>query len=130
VTARKFEEKDYPMFKAWWKAHGWEEVPPQMLSPDGIVIEQDGKTLCGGWVISTNTQTALFEWIVKDPEVNGKRGAEALDTLIVTMKALAKQKGYTLYVTFTEHGGLTKRFTEHHGAHPGDKTLSTVIGPL
>ncbi len=130
MNVRQFEEKDYSMFTTWWKAHGWEEIPPQMLSPDGIVIEEDGKALCGGWVISTNTQTALFEWIVKNPEVKGKQAAEALDALIRTLKALAKRRGYVLYVTFLEHGGLTKRFIERHGAQIGDKTLSTVIGQL
>ncbi len=130
MEVRLFQESDYPTFQRWWEAHGWDAVPPQMLSPDGIVIEQDGKALCGGWFISTNTQTALFEWIVKDPEVKGELAAEALDTLISMLKTLAKNQGYILYVTFLEHGGLTKRFTEKHGGQVGDKNLGTVIGKL
>ena len=131
MKVRYATDEDYPLFAKWWKAHGWEPVHPAMLSPQGIVVTEDGgKPLCVGWFIKTDTKTALFEWSVKDPEVKGKLGGEALDMLFWVLKDLAKEAGYKLFVAFAENERFIKRLVEVHGAQVGDRAMTTIIGKL
>lgn len=131
MKVRYATKEDYPLFASWWKAHGWEPVHPAMLSPQGVVVlDKNDTPLCVGWFIKTDTETALFEWSVKDPKLKGKQAGEALDMLFWVLIELAKESGYKLFVTFAEHESLIKRLTKVHGAQVGDRAMTTVIGKL
>lgn len=130
MKARMFTPADRPALKAWWEARKQQPPALEMLSTSGIVVESDdGKRLAAGWLIMTNMETALFEWITRNPDLNKEEAGEALDFLINALKVTAKEQGYKLYITFIINKSLKKRFKDH-GALAGDPNLQSFIGGL
>lgn len=52
MTIRKYESADFDTIQGWAKAHGMALVP-QLLSPNGFVVEDDVGLLAACWVYLT-----------------------------------------------------------------------------
>lgn len=123
-------EKDLADLEAWWAKFNQPPPIPEMLPTTGLVVESDdGVKLAAGWIIETSMQTALFEWITRNPEISKEQAGEALDFLVTNMKTIAKNLGYKLYMTFLINKSLKQRF-KNHGALAGDANLQSFIGGL
>lgn len=42
LTARAYQQSDFPMISGWWKAHGSGELNELFLPPLGVIVERDG----------------------------------------------------------------------------------------
>jgi len=129
MVVKLIDKHDLPMMHKWWEAHDWVPPIPQMLSPTGILVSENDFPICGGWYIQTNSQTALAEWIVKNPDAKKKQCDNGLRLLYDTIEELARTDGFKLIITFLNHPKfeeflLTKEYIK------GDDSLNTYIKGL
>jgi hypothetical protein len=120
-------ENDYDTLVQWWTDWKFGVVPKECLPPDGIIVEEDGKSICaGGLYIGVGTQFAFMEWIVTDQQADKRAVHKALKMCIDAIMELAKSKGMKLVYTATKEKELHKRYVKFHNmilAETGVKTF-------
>jgi hypothetical protein len=120
-------ENDYDTLVQWWTDWKFGVVPKECLPPDGIIVEEDGKSICaGGLYIGVGTQFAFMEWIVTDQQADKRAVHKALKMCINAIMELAKSKGMKLVYTATKEKELHKRYVKFHNmilAETGVKTF-------
>ena len=120
-------EYDYDTLVQWWTDWKFGVVPKECLPPDGIIVEEDGKSICaGGLYIGVGTQFAFMEWIVTDQQADKRAVHKALKMCIDAIMELAKSKGMKLVYTATKEKELHKRYVKFHNmilAETGVKTF-------
>ena len=129
MVVKLIDKDDLAMMQDWWKAHKWTPPIPQMLSPTGILVSEEDFPICAGWYIQTNTETALCEWLVKNPDSPKKQSDKAFSLLYDTIEELARSDGYKLIITFLSHP-IFERFIKSKGYQKGDDSLNTYLKGL
>jgi hypothetical protein len=82
-------EQDAPTVIEWGKAHTF-PLPPQECLPDiGYIANETA----AGFLYTTNSRLAWMEWVFADPKKSKEERAQALDTLIEYLCAVAEDKG-------------------------------------
>lgn len=72
-------DKDYSDICSWWKKQAWPSIPKESLSTTGFIVENDNQKILAGWVYHTNSNTALLEFLVANPEIKGNERDAAFD---------------------------------------------------
>ena len=120
-------EYDYDTLVQWWTDWKFGVVPKECLPPDGIIVEENGKSICaGGLYIGVGTQFAFMEWIVTDQQADKRAVHKSLKMCIDAIMELAKSKGMKLVYTATKEKELHKRYVKFHNmilAETGVKTF-------
>ena len=105
--------EDYKELVEWWKAHGW-DAPPVEILPFGIVYSEDGTNKAAGFLYTaSNAPVGYLEYIVANPDNKPKELYKAVDEVL---KELLKQAEYQMIrVCFAkvEHHGLEKLYQKH-----------------
>lgn len=127
MEARVFDlNYDYPVVANWWSNWKFPIMPPEMLPPTGIIVEDEGGAICCGWLYKFDAKISMIEWVVSNPESTKKQRAEALDTLIGALVKEAKVSDYKVIISCTKIDALVKRF-EKAGFVIGDTNVTHVV---
>lgn len=85
----------YPIVYKWWQDWDFSPVVPDMLSTRGIMVFNQGLPICAGWLYSTDSNTALFNWIISSREHKEKRKG-CMEQLFTEAEKLANNLGFGL----------------------------------
>ena len=119
-SIREFDEgKDYDDIKSWFE-HFKDVVAPsrETLSLDGVITEYYNQKICVGWLYTTNSNVALIEFIISNPEAKRDVRRECLKKVLTRLESIAKTKGYELLLNITSNVHLSKTL-EGLGYHRG-----------
>ena len=96
MQTRRLTEQDLPMLFSWWKAWGWEQMPPDgFLSDDGILVTNGDDCICAGFLYKiSNADVAWFTFPVSNPEIRGVERKDGIRLMIDTIVGIAKDLGY------------------------------------
>tara|TARA_R110002167_G_scaffold291467_1_gene496287 strand:- start:115 stop:504 length:390 start_codon:yes stop_codon:yes gene_type:complete len=129
MKIKVIDKDDYILITEWWKHYDWEPVHPYLLSNNGYIISDEDKNIVAGWYVKTNTQTALIEWIVKNPKTKPKKFIKGLSLLCKTIEEQAKQDGYKMIITFLKNDKL-KKFMKRRKYESGDTGINNFLKAL
>jgi len=132
MNIRKWNlDKDYDTLVQWWTDWKFGVVPKECLPPEGIMVENDGVSICaGGLYVGEGTQFAFMEWIVADKNANKRSVHTALKMCIDALIDLAKAKGIKLVYTATKERELHKRYTKFHKFILAETNVHTFLRDL
>jgi hypothetical protein len=85
----------YPVLFGWWKEWGFDPLPPEMLSDNGIMIFSDNIPICAGWLFRTDSNTAIAGWNISTRRFKDKR-KNCVEKLIQELENLAKKLGFEI----------------------------------
>ena len=122
---------DYPTLVAWWKEWQFGVVPKECLPPDGIIVSDEGKSICaGGLYVGEGTQFGFMEWIVTDKQADSRKVHSALKLCIDNIMSLAIDKGLKLVYTATKEQALHKRYQKYHEMVLTESNVKTFLRDL
>lgn len=97
LKARLLTDNDWEILCSWWEKWPKWVNPPKSFLPDngkgGFMVTKGDKNICAGFIYLTNSDAALLEWIVSNPEYREKDRKQALELLITTAENACKQLG-------------------------------------
>ena len=95
-NAKKLTENDYDLLVEWWKWWRWTPVPRNFL-PDngtgGIMIYKDNIPVVAGFIYFTNSDAAVVEWVISNPEYKESDRKDAITLLIQAVEHVLAQQG-------------------------------------
>ena len=111
LIPRHLEESDWETLQEWWDYWPGVEAPPRDFLPDngtgGIMIEENGTPIVASFIYQTNSNAAMLEWLVSNPNYRGKEKRDrALEALIVSSQAVIKSMGYKTIFTMLRNQKL------------------------
>lgn len=122
-VARRFDPaEDYTAVCEWWRGHGWPEIPLELLSTHGMIV--DG--CCAGWLYKTDSRIAWLEWVVGNPKATTTNVHHGLLALFDALKAESKSRGDTAIFSALKHKGLT-RFYKLQGFAETDTGMTHMV---
>lgn len=97
LKARLLTDDDWETLCSWWEKWPKWVNPPKSFLPDhgkgGFMVTKGNKNICAGFIYLTNSDAALLEWIVSNPEYREKDRKQALELLITTAEDACKALG-------------------------------------
>lgn len=136
IQARLLKNEDYSTLTKWWKANrfpvmGFDYLPQVNGELQGILIHDDDKEICAGFIIDTTVKKgAMVEYIVANFEVKDRDlRKESISLLIKTICEVCKNMGKTFLFTSLKHPGL-KPALEKEGFVVGSKDTCEMIKTL
>lgn len=109
MSLKRVTSKDFPVIVHWYRKHKLTPPDPRALSDVGFVA--DGRV--AGWLYLTNSNIAIIEGIVSDPDSTKSLRKESLNKLVGFLIDFAMNLGYTQIIGITKHPHmkeLGKRF--------------------
>lgn len=129
MTIRPYREADHTDLCAWWTAHKWAPLPPELLPPTGFLVETDQMKLAAGFLYKTDGGWALLEFIVSNPLSDKMERSEALDVLIPALIFEAQKAGMKALFTTSDHPSLIERYKKH-GLSVSDTGVTHLVRRL
>tara|TARA_R100000306_G_C4294062_1_gene101639 strand:- start:82 stop:492 length:411 start_codon:yes stop_codon:yes gene_type:complete len=97
MEIRSFDkEKDYKTLCKWWDDWGLVKHHPDALSETGIIISKDGVDICSGFIYSTDSHIAWFEFVTMNKKTTKKQREGVLEKLIEVMVEKTKVMGFKI----------------------------------
>lgn len=87
---RLYEPSDYPIVKEWIEMRGFPTPLPSDLPEIGFIED----FVAAGFLIQTDTSTAIIDFYVTNPEASPIKRAYALNKLTECLIQDAKSRGY------------------------------------
>jgi hypothetical protein len=126
ITVRAYDpRKDYETLTVWWDGHGVEHTPDNLLPAFGLVVPG----VCAGFLYQTDSDLALIEGLISNPETSAQIRDEALDDLVTALCVQARTLGYQAISGFTQVPRVASR-AQRHGFKIGDGTYQLVTRRL
>lgn len=105
--------KHYAELSRWWRKQDWEPLPLSALPTIGMVTMDGDVAIASGFLYNTDSDFALIEFIVGNPELKHEVRGEGLDLVIDRLTSSAKEMGKKILISYTNHGRLIDRYKEH-----------------
>lgn len=99
MSLRRVASKDFPMIVQWYRQRNLTPPDPRALSDVGFIA--DGRV--AGWLYLTNSNIAMIEGIISDPNSSSSLRRESIDKLVGFMIDFALQLGYTQILGVSKH---------------------------
>jgi hypothetical protein len=123
MEARQFNVlRDYQTVCGWWEAHGWPQLPTNLLPANGFIVEG----LCAGFLYKTDSAFAILEFVVGNPSSDKIERGEALKVLIERAIESAREQGALVVFTSTEHPSLIEHY-QTRGFVVTDKNMTNLV---
>lgn len=122
MEIREYKPSDYENIKEWWKGHQWTPPTQGMLPATGAIVEG----YCVGFLYKTDSEFAMFEFIVSNPNTSKEERSKALDLLIDTLVVEANKQGFKYIFTTSNHERLIERLVAHDFI-VSDKNVTHVV---
>ena len=132
LVFRPLKEEDYETICKWWKWWRWPVLPKTAL-PDngkgGFMVEKNNIPIVSGFLYISNSEMAMLEWVVSNPEYREKDRKEAIELLINCVELNCSAMGFKHLITL----GRNKHLIETHeklGWHVDKKPSYEIIKNL
>ena len=122
-------EKHYTIISKWWDSHGWPTIPLGSLSQLGMIVFKDDIPLACGFLYDTDSDMAILEWIVGNPDADHEDRGEGLDLVIESLGLIAMSQGKKYIHTFCKHKRLIDRYKKFNFIE-GDQNVTTMVRSL
>jgi len=109
MNLKRVTSKDFPKIVLWYRKRGLTPPDPRALSDVGFIA--DGRA--AAWLYITNSNMAMIEGVISDPESTPSLRKESLNKLIGFIIDFAVSLGYTQIIGVTKHPNmleLVKRY--------------------
>ena len=130
MDIRLLQEADYDdTLVKWWSDWGWVAPPKESLPDNGVggfMVSKDKQNICAAFLYQTNSKIAWMEFLVSNKEYRGSDRGEAIELLVTAISAQAKEYGFTMLYTSTNHKVLAKRY-EKCGYKESSKNCTEMI---
>lgn len=103
-SIRKVTPADYPLIETWYAARGAKMPKNGILSDLGYIVDDR----CVGWLYLTNSNMAMIENIVADPNTVPSLRRLSVKKLVGFLIDLATTMGYTNIFGITQHTSIMK----------------------
>jgi hypothetical protein len=109
----------YEMLAGWWRGHGQEPPPLEVLPKVGFVVPG----YAAGFFYRTDSTVAIVEWLLANPDAETTQRSEALDRVCAAIIEEARALGFKL-LTATMTSAAVIRRAQAHGLSvlPGNYT--------
>lgn len=125
MKVRALDPVEWPECKPWYNYRG-DELPFDDLVPlkSGFIVEDHKGKIGVGFLILTNSKTAIMEFLMTNHERSNLDQAKAVTKLALHIEATAKALGFTVIMGFTpeDHDSLGK-FYYRQGAARATKLM-------
>ena len=119
MRLRKLEAREWPRVQTWWGQRGDPQEHESLKPKDTafVVVDSQDRAVGVGFLILTNADYALMEFLMTDPERTEREQALALNELVTGLIDLAKALGFKGVCGFTpiDHFSLIR----HHERRGG-----------
>jgi hypothetical protein len=110
IRLRKYNtDRDYQLLKSWYEMWAMRPPAPEEMSSFGVVAEGADGGIAAGFLLKTDTCTALLEGFISNPETWSFERDEALDHVSQHLIDAALIQGYKNIVCFTKLPAIAKR---------------------
>tara|TARA_R110002012_G_scaffold93710_6_gene227373 strand:+ start:291 stop:707 length:417 start_codon:yes stop_codon:yes gene_type:complete len=110
---RPLNKEDYEIICKWWKWWRWPIIPRVALPENGecgFMVEKNNKPIVSAFLYLTNSNVALLEWIVSNPDYREDDRKEAIELLIIEAEKACKEMGVASIFSL----GRNKHLMETH----------------
>ena len=108
-NVRNLTENDYEALVEWWDWWpGWVAPPKTFLPETGLMVTKNNINIAACYYYLTNSQAALIEWVISNPQYKDKDRTEALATLIMVAEEVLRKMGVVHVMTMSRHPSLLK----------------------
>jgi len=127
MKCRRALASDYEELCRWWKAHGWDAVPLDIL-PEGFVVEgDDGVLHAAGFVYKAScVPVAYFEYVVTNPDNSARESYKALDVLFEKVMWWVEASLIKACFARMTQESLARMY-KRHGFTEGDKAMKDML---
>ncbi len=109
MKLHKFEPYHYEEVVKWWTKHGHPVLPMDMLSPFGLICENDSELVAASFIyLVGGCNAAQIAWTTTNPSTSIYKRYEGVDLCIKGLLGLAKQYHKTNVLCLTSSNGLKK----------------------
>lgn len=109
LSLRALKESDYEDMCSWWKWWRWPEISKATLPMNGmggLMVYKDEILIAAGFLYLTNSNVALIEFIVSNPNYRQSDRKDALEVLIMGLEDVARSQGRDTIVSFARNKSL------------------------
>ena len=132
LNFRPLEEEDYEIICKWWRWWRWPVIARTIL-PDngngGFMVEKNNIPIVSGFLYISNSEMAMLEFVVSNPEYREKDRKDAIELLINCVEYNCRKMGFKHLITL----GRSKHLIETHkklGWHVDKKPSYEIIKNL
>lgn len=118
-------QENYKVLVEWWKSHGWDAIPFDILPKIGYIINDN----VAGFLYSTDSTMAIMEWFISNPNSTKEERNENLNILINFLSEIAKDLGFKTCFTYTVNKGLINKL-ENNGFLKTDENMVHLVRRL
>jgi len=127
---RLLNNSDYDILVSWWKFWRFPAPPSDFLPENGtggLMLSKGGIDIVCGFLYFTNSKIMWLEYIVSNPQYREKDRAEAIETLILELCEIGRNKGYKCVFTSVKNPSLIKRFSAVGFVGGSTKSVEMVL---
>ena len=114
LFTRDLRESDWDILLSWWDWWpGWKAPAKNFLPKNGtggLMVEKNGIPIIAGFIYKTNSDVALFEWVISNPKYKDKDRKDAIGKLLIDAENKIKEMGYKRVFSI----GRTKNLINTH----------------
>jgi len=99
---RRYTSKDYPLISKWYVKHGMSPPKQECLSDMGYIVNER----VAGWLYVTNSNVAMIEGVISDPDTLSSARKHDLKRLCGTLIDMSMALGCTQILAITDHPGI------------------------
>lgn len=123
MEVKPFElQKHYEEVQKWFSSWDWPMIPIDSIPENGVIIEG----VCAGFLYLTDSNIAIFDFIVSNREVKDEYRDKCLDLLVDKAIERAKTLGRDTLLTYTNLKALEDRLTRH-GYKVAERGMAIMI---
>ena len=98
LFTRVLKESDWDTLVAWWDWWPVWTAPARGFLPEnatcGLMVEKEGVSIVAGFIYKTNSDVAIFDWVVSNPKYKEKDRKSAIEKLLIDAEKEIKKMGY------------------------------------
>jgi hypothetical protein len=109
LSLRALKESDYEDICSWWKWWRWPEIGRDTLPMNGmggLMVYKDDILIAAGFLYLTNSNVALIEFVISNPQYRQSDRKDALEVLIMGLEDVSRSQGRSTIVSFARNKSL------------------------
>lgn len=119
LVRRKYQPKDYEIYKEWWEYFKSKPPHPRYLPETGLVIEVNNIPVCLGFLYHTDSKICMFEHYICNPKAEKELRDKGLNYLIDSVIEWKNKSEYDMIYTSINNKKFISRL-EERGFLKGD----------
>lgn len=98
LFTRNLKESDWNDLVAWWDWWPSWKAPARNFLPEngtgGLMVEKKETPIVAGFIYKTNSDVAIFDWVISNPNYKEKDRQSAIEKLLIDAEKEIKKMGY------------------------------------